>query len=113
MSGDAQGQDYECPTCALSVPEGLLFCPRCRADAQGRDYDPRELHAHERQYVFSLVALTLGALAIPRLLRSRSFSGGEKLLLGLLGAANTGAVVVVCWLFSRWFPTYLSSLTHR
>jgi predicted RNA-binding Zn-ribbon protein involved in translation (DUF1610 family) len=105
--------EFNCPTCGLAVPSGFSFCPRCRATAQGREYDPKEADAHERQYVFSLVVLTLGALAIPRALRSTAFTAGEKAFLALLGVANTTAVVVVLVLFGRWFPLYLQSLLQR
>jgi hypothetical protein len=104
---------FNCPTCALSVPGGFAFCPRCRAKAEGRAYDASETRAHERQYVFSLVVLTLGALAIPRLMRSDGFTSGEKAGLGLLGVLNTAAVVVVLLVFARYFPEYLRSLTQR
>lgn len=100
-----------CPTCELSVSEGLAFCPRCRAAAEGRPYDPDEGDRHERQYVLSLVILSLGALAIPRLLRSRAFSPGAKLLVALLGLANTGAVVGIAWyFFGFWLPDYVAGL---
>ena len=102
-----------CPRCALGVPAGFAFCPRCRALAEGREYDPGEVDRHERAYVFSLVALSLGALGVPRLLRSRSFSAAEKAALALLGLLNTGGVVVVLVVFARWFPAYLEGLLHR
>ena len=116
-SGDAVALDtsaeFNCPSCGLGVPSGFSFCPRCRARAEGREYDPKEADAHERQYVFSLVVLTLGALAIPRALRSTAFSGGEKAFLTILGLANTTAVVLVLVLFGRWFPLYLQGLLQR
>jgi hypothetical protein len=99
-----------CPTCDLDVPEGLAFCPRCRAKAEGRVYDPGEADRHERQYVLSLVVLSLGALAIPRLLRSPAFSPRGKALVALLGLANTGAVVVVLVLVWRWLPAFVESM---
>ena len=105
--------DFNCPACALSVPGGFVYCPRCRAGAEGVEYDPESTRSHERQYVFSLVVLTLGALALPRLFRSTAFTASEKAGLGLLGVLNTGAVLVVCVLFARWFPVYLRSLTYQ
>lgn len=100
----------QCPRCALELPAALSYCPRCRAQAQGKPYDPRAVDAHERHYVFTLVALTLGALAIPRALRSPAFSPAEKAGLALLGLLNTGGVVVVLVLFVRWLPLYLQGL---
>ncbi len=107
------GTDFNCPTCGLGVPSGFVYCPRCRAQAEGRDYDGREIDRHERQYVFSLVVLSLGVLAIPRLFRSQAFSKTEQAGLALLGVLNSGSVVVVCVLFARWFPLYLASLAGR
>lgn len=99
-----------CPTCALEVPVGLAFCPRCRAKAEGREYDPGEVDRHERQYVLSLVVLSLGALAIPRLWRSPAFSPMGKVVVTLLGLANTGAVVVILYLFfTLWLPDQLEA----
>ena len=105
--------EFNCPTCALALPGGFVYCPRCRAGAEGREFDPESTRSHERQYVISLVVLTLGALALPRLLRSTAFSAAEKLGLGLLGILNTASVFGVCVLFARWFPTYLRSLTQQ
>lgn len=105
--------DFNCPTCGLGVPGGFVYCPRCRAQAEGREYDAREIDRYERHYVFSLVVLSLGALAIPRLFRSHAFSKLEQACLALLGLLNTGAVVVVCVFFARWFPLYLESLAGR
>lgn len=99
-----------CPTCELEVPDGLSFCPRCRAVAEGRAYDPGEADRHERQYVLSLVALSLGALAIPRLLRSPAFTPRGKALVALLGLANTGAVVVVLFLVWRYLPAWVEAV---
>ncbi|MBX3467094.1 MAG: hypothetical protein KF878_09370 [Planctomycetes bacterium] len=96
---------HACPTCALAVPAGFSYCPRCRAAAEERPYDPDEVDRHERQYVLSLVVLSLGAAAIPRLLRSRAFSPGAKVLVALLGLANTGAVFGIGYAFFwRWLP---------
>ena len=103
-----------CPTCALDVPRAATFCPRCRAVAEGRPYDPREVDRHERSYVLSLVLLSLGALAIPRLLRSPSFSPWEKGALALLGAAQTAlALAIAVWFFGAWLPETLSALVPR
>lgn len=107
------GADFNCPTCALGVPGGFVYCPRCRAKAEGREFDAGVIDRHERQYVFSLVVLSLGALAIPRLFRSQAFSKSEQAGLALLGLLNSGAVIVVCVLFARWFPLYLASLAGR
>lgn len=105
--------DFNCPACALAVPSGFVYCPRCRAAAEGRDYDPQEVDSHERHYVVSLVVLSLGALALPRLLRSKAFSAAEKAGLGLVGILNTAGVVVVCVWFATWFPKYLSGLQQQ
>ncbi|MCO5170166.1 MAG: hypothetical protein M9894_27850 [Planctomycetes bacterium] len=103
-----------CPTCALTVPDGLSYCPRCRAAAEGRPYDPDEVDRHERQYVLSLVVLSLGAAAIPRLLRSRSFSPGAKVLVALLGVANTSAVVGIGYgFFWHWLPDQVARTKAR
>lgn len=97
-----------CPTCDLSVPEGLSFCPRCRAAAEGRPYDPDEADRHERQYVISLVVLSLGVVALPRLLRSPAFSPLGKLVVGLLGVLNTTfALGLGYWFFWHWLPDLL------
>lgn len=105
MSAPASTSVVRCPSCALDVPEGLAFCPRCRAKAEGRAYDPLEVDRHERAYVISLVVLSLGAAAIPRLLRSPAFSPAQKALLALLGALNSIGVVVVLYLFfTAWLP---------
>ncbi len=102
---------YACPTCDLSVSEGLTFCPRCRASAEGRPYDPTEADGHERQYVISLVVLSLGVLALPRLLRSPAFSPGGKLVVGLLGVLNTTlAVGLGYFFFWHWLPGLLEPL---
>lgn len=100
-----------CPTCDLDVPEGLSFCPRCRAAAEGRPYDPDDADRHERQYVISLVVLSLGVFAVPRLLRSPAFSPAGKLVVGLLGALNTTCAVGLGYLFFwRWLPGLLEPL---
>lgn len=99
-----------CPTCELELPDGLTFCPRCRAAAEGRPFDPGEVDRHERAYVLSLVALSLGALAIPRALQSRAFGPAGKLGLTLIGLVNTGGVVVICWLLlTRWLPGWIDA----
>ena len=103
-----------CPSCELDIPDGLTFCPRCRARAEGREWDPGEVDRHERQYVLSLVGLSLGALAIPRALRSRAFSGPGKLGLVLLGLGNTGGVVLILWWFlGSFLPGYVDGLVGR
>jgi hypothetical protein len=110
----APAATVECPTCALEVPDGLTFCPRCRAKGEGRVYDPTEADRHERSYVLSLVVLSLGALAIPRLLRSPAFSRPQKVLLALAGALNTSGVVVVGALFfTRWLPAIIEAAKHH
>ena len=97
--------DFNCPSCGLAVPGGLSYCPRCRAACEGREYDPNEADAHERSYVISLVVLSLGAVAIPRLLRSPAFSPLGKACLTLLGLLNTGAVVGIgYWFFALYLP---------
>lgn len=102
---------FACPTCELEVPEGFAFCPRCRAKAEGRPYDPNEIDRHERQYVLSLVVLSLGALAIPRLWRSPAFSPLGKVLVTLLGLVNTGGVVVIIYfVFWHWLPDQVEPL---
>lgn len=102
---------FACPTCALEVPEGFSYCPRCRAVAEGRAYDPNELDRHERQYVLALVVFSLGALAIPRLMRSRAFSPLGKLAVALLGIFNTGAVVaIVYYVLWYWLPDHVATL---
>lgn len=99
-----------CPTCELDVPDGLSFCPQCRAKAEGRAFDPGEVDRHERAYVLSLVGLTLGALAIPRALKSRAFGPIGKLLLVMLGLGNTGGVVVIVYLLmTRWLPGWIDA----
>lgn len=103
-----------CPTCSLEVPAEATFCPRCRAAAQGRPFDPDEVDRHERSYVLSLVLLSLGALAIPRLLRSPSFSPVEKGVYAALGAAQTAAALAIGYgFFGVWLPSTLSTLLHR
>ena len=99
-----------CPTCELEVPDGLPFCPRCRARAEGRELDPHEVDRHERAYVLSLVGLSLGVLAIPRALRSRAFGPLGKLGLTLLGIGNTtGALALGWWFFARYLPGALEA----
>jgi hypothetical protein len=96
---------HACPTCTLAVPQGFSFCPRCRAKAEGRAWDPGEVDRHERQYVLSLVVLSLGALALPRLWRSPAFSPAGKVAVSLVGLLNTGGVVVILWaLFAHGIP---------
>lgn len=105
---------YACPTCALSVPQGLSFCPRCRAKAEGRPWDPGEVDRHERQYVLSLVVLSLGALALPRLWRSPAFSPAGKVGVSVIGLLNTGGVVVVLWaLFAHGIPYLVRTVGLR
>ena len=109
-SADPQG-DIDCPKCGLGLPGGFTFCPRCRAQAEGRAYDPTEIDRHERQYVLSLVLLSVGALGVPRLLRSPAFSRGEKALFSALGVAQTAlAFGLAYWFFFLWFPDYLKTL---
>ena len=107
--------EFGCPTCALAVPAGFTFCPRCRAQAEGRSFDPDELDRHERSYVLSLVLLSLGALAIPRLWRSPAFSPAGKVALSVFGVLYTGlALLLGWWFFAVWFPDLLAaSLRQR
>lgn len=88
-----------CPTCALPVPAGLAYCPRCRATAEGRAWDPSEVDRHERTYVLTLVGLSLGVLGVPRAWRSPAFSVPGKLAVTALGVLNTGAAVLLAWWF--------------
>lgn len=101
---------YACPTCALEIVPGLTYCPRCRAQGEGRPFEPDAVDRHERAYVVSLVVVSLGALATPRLWRSPAFGTGAKLGLTLVGALNTGGVVLVLWWFTqRWLPALLQA----
>jgi hypothetical protein len=102
-----------CPTCELEVPEGLPFCPRCRAAAEGRPYDPDEVDRHERQFVLTLVVVSLGAVAIPRLLRSPAFTPTEKAVVAVLGLLNTGAVVAILWAGWHYLPHYVGMVAGR
>ncbi len=101
----------ECPTCALVVPEGLAYCPRCRAKAEGRTYDPAEVDRHERQYVLSLVALSVGLLGVPRAWRSPAFSTPAKVAITVLGVANTTAAFALgAWFLGAYVPGILAQL---
>lgn len=102
-----------CPSCELELPDGLTFCPRCRARGEGREWDPAEVDRHERQYVLALVGLSLGALAIPRALRSKAFSPLGKLGVTLLGVVNTGGVLVILWLVGIYLPRWMAALGHQ
>lgn len=101
----------ECPTCALAVPEGLAYCPRCRAKAEGRPYDPTEVDRYERQYVLTLVGLSLGLLGVPRAWRSPAFSTGGKVAISLLGLLNTTAAFGLgAWFLGVWVPSIMAQL---
>ncbi|MEZ6189214.1 MAG: hypothetical protein R3F62_29960 [Planctomycetota bacterium] len=102
--------EYACPRCALRVPP-LNFCPRCQAEARGEPFDPDALDRHERSYVITLVALSLGALGVPRLWRSEAFGTGGKVLWTLVGVGNTLGVIVVLYVFGiYWLPDLLRPL---
>lgn len=113
MTLDPSGA-VNCPTCGLGLPAGLSFCPRCRAAAEGRPYDPGELDRHERSYVLSLVLLSLGALAVPRLLKSPAFGPGHKAALALLGVTQTLAALALAWaFFGVWLPRTIAAAMGR
>ncbi len=106
--------EFNCPACGLGVQSGFSFCPRCRAVAEGRDYDPAEADRHERHFVLSLVLLSLGALAIPRLLRSQAFSPGWKAVLAVVGVLYTAICLgILYWFAFAWFPGYVEGLYHQ
>ena len=99
--------EFACPRCQLALPP-LSFCPRCRAEAQGEEYDPGAADRHERSYVITLVALSLGALGVPRLWRSSAFGTAGKIGWTVVGVGNTVGVFVVLYLFGAyWLPGLL------
>ena len=86
---------FNCPRCVLAIPPGFTFCPRCRAVAEGREYDPAEADPYERHYVISLVALSLGALyaliavgytMVYGIIKLINFAHGEIYMLGAVWA---------------------------
>ncbi|MCA8920389.1 MAG: hypothetical protein KDD82_01195 [Planctomycetes bacterium] len=99
--------EFACPRCALVLP-ALSYCPRCRAQARGEAYDPDAVDRLERSYVITLVALSLGALGVPRLWRSKAFGTGGKLFWSAIGFGNTAGVFVLLYLFGAyWLPALL------
>ena len=100
-----------CPACEHEIPGGSTFCPPCRERGQkaaggptrqvvarvrpvspavGADNDPRE-----RSFLIIACLFSAGALAVPRLMRSKAFGPVGKGVLGTVAVVQTALAVAV------------------
>src|SRR6185295_10546758 len=75
-----------CPACAAEISPGDTFCKACRASGSARQAAP---DPHERFYLVVACVFSLGALAIPRLLKSRAFGPKMKVFLAVVAALQS------------------------
>lgn len=122
----------ECPACRTVIAPGQTFCPTCRARGGGPPMAtpvdvplarrvtapaPPVTDKNERMFLIIACLLSAGALAIPRLLRSKAFGPVGKTVLGLGAAFNTiGAFGLIVFLILRGpalFMDYLHYVQNR
>jgi hypothetical protein len=115
----------KCPACGSEILPGATFCALCRERGRpvarvvvpgiSADNDPRE-----RFFLIVACLLSAGALAVPRLRRSRAFGPVGKVVLGTLAVLQTTLCVVIVlalivkgpWLVTKWMQ-FLEQRTSR
>lgn len=123
-----------CPACGHELAPAATFCPPCRergqrAAAAGptaisgpivatvRPVAPPRVHADDdpRERFFLIVAclLSAGALAIPRLRRSKAFGPTGKLVLGTLAVLQTALCVAIIASLPWTFPWLMRTMAER
>jgi hypothetical protein len=119
-----------CPACGKELAPDATFCPDCRirgsaplATPVGTPVLPPPTprppapDRHERFFLIVACLVSAGALAIPRLRRSKAFGPTGKAVLGTLAALQTiGAVVLIAFFWIKGpalIDRYVHWLGHR
>jgi hypothetical protein len=95
--------DMHCPSCGISVPDGLASCPLCRSWVRTVNLRPNRTLEHPRRRVF--LDRRVPRWAVGR--ASRRLTAGKRAISNQLSGPDFGCGLV-CWNYVQ--PTLLSSL---
>ena len=118
-----------CPACNTEIQPGQTFCPTCRARGGGPPFaqpvarpvvspvapPPVANDKHERLFLVLACLLSAGALAIPRLMKSKAFGPTGKLVLGVGAFVNPVAalgLLVWCIVYGPHHIMQCATLRH-
>ncbi|HZV00123.1 MAG TPA: zinc ribbon domain-containing protein [Planctomycetota bacterium] len=117
-----------CPACGTELAAGATFCPACRARGVPPVAAPvplpplaskvtppvTENDPRERLFLILACVVSAGALAVPRLRRSRAFGPRGKWILGTFAVLQTTiavAILVLTCVYARsimsWYMGWL------
>jgi|SRR5581483_2241156 len=93
----------ECPVCKTAIAAGATYCPTCRARGAAASAapvakpvsPPPAVDRHEKLFLVLACTVSAGALALPKLLRSKAFGPTGKTLLGGCAVLNTTAAIAL------------------